>query len=195
MPAILTAVERAHSSVRMLDAHRFFPAALAALLMLPGPGCGQDGGKPSEASASASASAAPGSTAPFTSAAGRYSVQFPLGPPQEGTKQDQKNVTWKEAKSAVGAYYVQYADFPSAALAQAAVTEFVQTMKSEIQENKEVTVDTQKARELRIKISDTAMMWMRLLTVDKRAYKIGVGTKNDAEKAYKFLDSFKLSKE
>lgn len=130
----------------------------------------------------------------YSSPAGKYSVKFPLGAPEEKVSPDQKKIAWNEAKSKVGMYTVSYADFQSPALAQGYVDNFVKTMSREITGNDEVTLGDQKGRELVMKISERATMWVRMFVVDKRVYKVAAGTKNDKPKAYAFLDTFQLSK-
>jgi len=139
-----------------------------------------------------STATAPAADPSFTSAPGRYSVRF-VGAPLEETRSDPKGATWYNAKAVIGAYNVEYADFANAKAAEASVTGYLTTMKNEIKEDKEVLVSGHKAHELRIPISQTAMMWMRIFTVDKRVYKVAAGTKNDEAKAMRFLDSFKLN--
>jgi hypothetical protein len=155
---------------------------------------GTSTGAPAKSTATASATAAAAAGTPYTSDKGGFSNTFPVGKPEESTKDDAKKVVWNDVSSTVGAYSVQYADFPSPKEAQASVDDYITGMKSEVKENKEVTIGDHKARELKMKISETATMWLRIVAVDKRAYKISAGTKNDQEKAYKFLDSFKLTK-
>ena len=65
-------------------------------------------------------------------------------------------------------------------------------MKPQTAEDTAVTIGTHAGHELRMTISPTATMWLRLVQVDTRVYKIAVGTKNDAAKARAFLDSFHL---
>jgi len=159
-------------------------------------GCGDDKKKKKDKdddSKGSSSSEAEGSGSTFTSANGKYSVKFPFGLPKESTRQDSKKITWNEAKSEIGAYAISWAEFPDAKDAQASMDDYISTMKNEIQENKEVMVGSAKARELRMKVSDTAMMWLRIFVVDKRVYKVSAGTKNDQPKAMKFLDTFKLT--
>lgn len=139
------------------------------------------------------AKAPPADAPAFASEAGGYSAKFPFGAPLESEKADHKKITWKDAKSSVGSYNVSYADFATPALAQAYVDDFVKTMAKEISTNDEVAVGDKKGRELVMKISERATMWLRMFVVDKRVYKVAAGTKNDKAKAYAFLDSFKLA--
>ncbi len=128
----------------------------------------------------------------FTSSAGRYTAMFPFGTPDEKVVTDAKGIRWTEAKSAIGAYTVGYTDFPSNKAALAYVDTFATTMKREITSDTPVTVGDKPGRELEMKISANATMWLRFVAVDKRLYKIAAGTKNDKTKAYTFLDSFDL---
>jgi hypothetical protein len=128
----------------------------------------------------------------FRSSAGRYNAAFPFGSPDEKVVADAKGVRWTEAKSSIGAYTVGYADFPSNKAALAYVDSFATTMKREITSDTPVTVSGKPGRELEMRISANATMWLRYVAVDKRLYKIAAGTKNDKTKAYTFLDSFDL---
>lgn len=168
---------------------------VALLLSLSVAGC--DDKKKKKSSDDDSASSADGKKddeGRFKSAEGKYSIVFPYGAPKESTKPDSKGITWHDAKSDVGAYSVLWADYPDAKAAQASVDDYLAVMKAEIQEDKESTVDGNKGHEIKMKISDTATMWMRIFAADKRVFKVGAGTKNDKAKALKFLDSFKLEK-
>lgn len=153
--------------------------------------------EPGAAGTTGVASAAPDNAAqpkpPFTSSAGGYTVSFPFGAPEEKVTVDAKGVRWFDAKSTVGAYVVSYADFPSTKRAQAYVDDFIKNMRGEITSNESVVVGSATGRELTMKISENATMWLRIVAVDKRVYKVTAGTKNDKTKAYAFLDSFALS--
>lgn len=50
-----------------------------------------------------------------------------------------------------------------------------------------------KAHELRMHVSATATMWIRMVAVGRRVFKVAAGTKNDAPEAMSFLDSFQLT--
>ena len=126
------------------------------------------------------------------SSAGRYDVTFPYGKPLEKTTTDHKGVTWNQAKSDVGAYDVYYADFADAASAKANVDDYLATMKREIVEERSVKVGAHDAKEITLKVSEAATMWLRIFSVDKRVYKFAAGTKGDKAKAMRFLDSFEL---
>ena len=47
-------------------------------------------------------------------------------------------------------------------------------------------------KEVIFQISKDATMWLRLVVVGNRFYKIAAGNKNDKAKAAEFLDSFEL---
>jgi hypothetical protein len=126
------------------------------------------------------------------SAAGRYAVTFPYGKPLEKTTTDHKGVTWSQAKSTEGAYDVYFADFADAAAAKANVDDYLATMKGKILEERTVKVGAHDAKEITMKVSETATMWLRIVAVDKRVYKFAAGTKGDKPKAMRFLDSFEL---
>lgn len=128
----------------------------------------------------------------FRSSAGRFAADFPFGTPEEKVVTDAKGLRWTEAKSAIGAYTVGYSDFPSSKAALAYVDTFATTMKREITSDTPVTVSGKPGRELEMKISANATMWLRFVAVEKRLYKIAAGTKNDKTKAYTFLDSVDL---
>lgn len=129
---------------------------------------------------------------PFTSSEGKFSAKFPFGKPQEKVSPDHKKIEWKETKATTGMYNVSYADFATPALAQAYVDDYLKTMASKLTSNDEVTTGATKGREVVMKVSETASMWLRLFVVDKRVFKVAAGTKNDKAKAYEFLDSFAL---
>lgn len=144
--------------------------------------------------AAPSAPSAPATKAlAFRSSAGRYLAAFPFGTPDEKVVADAKGLRWTEAKSAIGAYTVGYADFSSNKAALAYVDAFATTMKREITSDTPVTVADKPGRELEMKVSANATMWLRFVAIDKRLYKIAAGTKNDRTKAYAFLDSFDLA--
>jgi hypothetical protein len=134
-----------------------------------------------------------GSKAPaYRSAEGRFSVRFPYGKPKLETKKDPKGIAWKEAKSDIGMYTVAYSDFASQAAAQKYVDGFIKTMHREIKSNGEASVGDEKGREVTMKVSERATLWLRMFVVGKRVYKVAAGTKNDKTKAYAFLDTFAL---
>lgn len=137
-------------------------------------------------------------TSAFTSTDGQFSVTFAKGMKvQESTHPDPNklhgDVTWHDAKSDIGAYSVMWTDFADAATAQQDVEDYIKIMGDRVISSKDIDVSGHKAKELTMKVSDTATMWIRLVTVDKREYRVGAGTKNDQAKAYAFLDTFKLT--
>ncbi len=150
-------------------------------------------GKDEDKSGDSTASAKPKGEA-WSSKEGGYSVVFPLGKPKVSSKSDPKGISWNDASSEIGAYSVQFADFEDSSKAQAYITNFMETMKAEIKEDKEYVLGAHKGREIKMIVSPTATMWMRLVAVEKRVYKIAAGTKNDRDKAFNFLDTFKLDK-
>ena len=144
--------------------------------------------------ATITSAAAPAAPAPaFRSSAGRYAAAFPFGTQDEKVIADAKGLRWTEAKSTIGAYTVGYADFSSNKAALAYVDSFATTMKREITSDTPVTVAGKPGRELEMKVSANATMWLRFVAVDKRLYKVAAGTRNDRAKAYAFLDSFDLA--
>lgn len=189
--------------------------AAALILAVSAAACGDKGKEESSSKASSepakassskpSSSATAAATAPptasssseggdaFTSKEGGYSARFPFGAPKESTATDKKNVEWKKAESTVGMYTVHYTDAATPAAAQAIVDDFIKTMKSEINENKEVTSGSLKGRELKMIVSPTSTMWLRFFVSGKRVFKVAAANKNNQEKAYEFLDSFKVS--
>lgn len=174
---------------------------LLILLAVALAACGKSDSKPAETATKtteAKAEKAPAAAEPpaYTNAAGQYTVKWPRGNPTESDKPDPKkpNITWHDAKSPIGAYAVMYADFKDPAAAQKDVDDYIATMKSRTSSTKDVTVSGHKAREIEMKISDTATMWVQLFAVGKRVYRVSAGTKNNYEQAHEFIDSFRLTK-
>src|SRR5258706_1185581 len=113
----------------------------------------------------------------YSSADGHFSVMFPHGGKGvEKTFQDVNklhgDVTWHEVKSDVGAYAVMYTDFADAATAQQDIEDYGKIMGDRVKATRDVTVAGHKARELEMKISDTATMWIQMFNVDKREYRV-----------------------
>lgn len=156
--------------------------------------CGKSDGTPTAKTTEAKADKAPEEAPAYTNTAGQYTVRWPRGNPTESEKPDPKkpDIVWHDAKSPIGAYAVMYADFKDPAAAQKDVDDYIATMKSRTSATKDVTVSGHKAREIEMKISDTATMWVQLFTVGKRVYRVSAGTKNNFAQAHEFIDSFRL---
>lgn len=146
------------------------------------------------ASASASAPAEPAGPPRFVSTAGRYSAVFPPGKTIDETREDPKRRAWTITKAEGLMREVQYRDFASPAEANAYVTEFVTTMKSDLEEDREVKAGSVTGRHVRLMVNPTKnlRLFLRMFVVGSRVYKVGAGTNADESTVKDFLDSFAL---
>jgi hypothetical protein len=126
-----------------------------------------------------------------TSADGRYSATFPFEPHEDAERRD--GVVWHKTSTEIDMYAVEWADYPDAAAASAALEVFVEGLRAGGGTHQPITLVGRPAHAITTPIGSSGSMSMRTLVVDARLYKVAAFNKTDAARVVRFLESFTVA--